>query len=1525
MVLKLTGEDEVRSTPLISLPKAGDEAHSQEFADAQGMKMHVTLGEKSPGADVLSTSVSSQNSIAYRKIMADQDTLDKLQTQTDVLQSVLQTDPKLVTNDLVNVVQGLSMIELESPDLSTIVEEKYAKRYTETAAANLDNDVLDEAMAEDPEGSHETLDRTERVAFKANYINKIGDTLSQRFQDSSWFDAAWDFTERVVPFVEWYQKQNAVGEAKDFTTSILPGGNLEEQYAYLWGLSDPKEFKTAVDATIAELSDRNMQVAMSWVEGLKSYGSSDAYLDSALALVDVASSATTPLKVLKGAMKAAVKTATKSPKDLAKIAAALGKNADSAVIKNIEDISSGDFLGGGIRRAKDLENSVPSISSPDKLLVGADNVPQAAYVRLKEALLGRAELAQRFLFEPNLIDRATPEELAQYRDILLDDYVKANPSTQKNVIDVRVSQEADVGNVYTAEVVLGQRDGTLFQNEAHAKLYFSRWIKGTDDYRIEQVGEGFQIVIPKTVDETKFLTDLKLGTTQKTPEGLANTFGWFRSPNYSVSRENELARSTAVTSHELASDLFSKLAEPFQRLPKKDFAELEEMMVVNRDKQKYYENFNQFTEAFYSRYKKNPSVEQVDTYFAYVQINDLDLVVRDLDWYKQKARLGLEEITLRGVEEPFEGKVIDRLPYGSKDRFSVSIEKDGVLGKPVSSRFIGETQKAQIDKLVEEGYKIVQVGNQALKVGDRYAGFVVVKDMKRSRVGVKNVDRKAGGHQVHKYPYYIKQGKMSADEDSTLYRGDTTLFNAANEKEAREVLESLEVARQKLVAKDPTAIKYIKDNIPISLKKFMGAIKSGEIDINTPFVVTKKGVRTIDTGAYSKYTQLHDLSKNEHNLSGQITGRYGGERSEAPIDIIRSEADTKFMVDTAPFLSPMDTLRMTSNNMLSVRVMNDYTISTNQNFLREFGDILVGSKEEQRASGVSLLMEPQFKAGADPQKIAYAKNVSRAYNNLMNHGTAFDRKLETLKEKTLSSIMPKFGPRGKQWVEDRMYSRNPDPASFLRSTAFNFKLGLFNIQQLFIQSNQMVNVAAIAGANGLRGGAVYPLFRAGLLSSSEAVIKRLAKSAEAVGLMKADEFAESMGLYKKSGFNQIGGDVAYLDDIAAPEVRDGMTKQGVKKFLSWGRTPFREGERLVRVAAWNAAYLERKAVLKGMKITRRDEAVILQRAKDLAGNMSRESNAHWQKGYGAVATQFMGYQARIMEQMLGKKLTRPEKIRLFTTYAAVYGVPTAMGSVAGIIPVRDIAQNTLYQMGIDPNENPAIETALDGFVSPVLEMIFGDEKNFSGRYGPQGLPTLYDLFREDKDWADVLLGASGGIALQTMTDSIPIMQGMASEFSDFEGGYYNLTADDFLAPLRNISTVDNAAKLYNVWNFGVWANKNEVDIMKMDLPQAVTAAITGLQPAAIEDSFAKLRATKDWKAHIQSTQKEIIKEYRQIMKMDDGSTRESMVRKLKARMQLEGFSLREQAQTWRYAADHEMMTDVFFENYEKLPARKGTK
>jgi len=245
----------------------------------------------------------------------------------------------------------------------------------------------------------------------------------------------------------------------------------------------------------------------------------------------------------------------------------------------------------------------------------------------------------------------------------------------------------------------------------------------------------------------------------------------------------------------------------------------------------------------------------------------------------------------------------------------------------------------------------------------------------------------------------------------------------------------------------------------------------------------------------------------------------------------------------------------------------------------------------------------------------------------------------------------------------------------------------------------------------------------------------------------------------------------------------------------------------------------------------------------------------------------------------------------------------------------------MYEMGMDPND-PAAKPFIDGFVSAFTNFAFGKDWNIASSYGPGGLPTFYDFFRGDKEFSDLLLGASGGIVADILSQSWEGLVALRSETEDFEGGIYNLVAEDVINVLRNITTFDSAHKIYQVYNAGRWMSKNGYDIAKMELPDAVFAAITGLQPASIEQAFSKRDAAKSLKKQREEAMFDFIKRLKNARRMESGETRERVIRQLKAEMETWGFTGFEKSQINKRAWDSKTLEDISLEQFDKEMKRK---
>jgi hypothetical protein len=938
----------------------------------------------------------------------------------------------------------------------------------------------------------------------------------------------------------------------------------------------------------------------------------------------------------------------------------------------------------------------------------------------------------------------------------------------------------------------------------------------------------------------------------------------------------------------------------------------------------------EFEDAYYQMFNKAPTYEQIDAYMAFKQYYDLDWLVRDLDVFKQKAVLGVEKITVASGKDTvtFEGKEVKSLPRGSKTPFRFAIIDDkGMVqnGDSKFSAYMKDSDWKRVDQLIADGYKVVQAYEGRTEIAEEMVNFVLVRNFKRDRVGIMNLNYKEGSRVIQKHPYYIKQPNVALSNGRGRYNGDQTLVNARSAEEAADILKHMETVRKMIVNRTPGVRRYFDENLPMwTLKQFMKAVKDKTIDLNVPFQVTRTGQRTIDSGNVVENLRKEGLTirdfttDDEFDLSRQVNGRFLGERDEVNMKVYGSEKGKIFEVPDSPVLSPVEALRVSMSNMVDTHVIHDYRLASSRNYTKEFADILEGDRTNFDTEGLSYIFEPRYRSGADANRVKVAEGVRTSILALFNNKTIVERQIDMYKEKLVGSIRSKFGNDTAQWVEDKALPMASNADVAMRAFAFHTKMGFFNIRQFFLQSTTMVNVVAISPLHGVKGAqAVMPLTLAAISKKefTKGFAKRLSKT---MGISE-DEFTEMVDTYRRSGFSTVGGDVAYLDNLIPPKLHKGKLKKTVGEVLELGGSPFRGGERIARTMAYATAYSERKAAVKGKALTRADEAWILQRAKDMTGNMTRDSNAAYQRGYGAIVTQFFSYQMRLMEQMMSKKLTNMEKARLFTGMGAVYGFPVAAGMTVGVVPVREWLKDILATEGIQ-YDNTVAEPFMDGFAATILEAMSGMDLNVSEKFGPGGIPTFYDLLKGDSDLSELLLGASGGIIGDTIADTQPIIKGIISSFDFNDQTNFPILMADLIEPLRNISTVNNAVKLQEAIATGKWISQNENVLTDISLKEAVAGAITGLDPERVSDAFNQLEALSVRKERQASLKKEMIADYKRgIIALRDGNQEDAA--KYFSRVKAAGvrgdFNINQMRDMYLQAASSEPLDESVLRSYEQ--------
>lgn len=1454
-------EPEQEEGQLQLYPEKDYTTYNDTYVDTKSNRFALVLGQDSPGTDVLTNAITTGDQDRWAQILKLKQDQQNSQQRNDIIREIATNrDPaSLPTQDEINIVTSLADDQLYSSDLSTILEENYSRLYTDTISSIDENVLVPEAQAENEDATMEVLDRAQFAQQRTLIAQDKLENVNKRYEDAGMLEKGWAFVKGAIPGYTWWKTADRIDEAP--TVSLLSGSNLGEQVSYLYSLP-PAEFKATLDKAVDELSQDNVVLAQQFAQAVVSYSSSDEQLNDLFDVADIADIATMGLtatgKLAKGVAKAG-RGIINNPKNIARQAAEIGANKTSSIASVVEDTVAGDFQGLTKTSAPDIEARLPSIFAPQKAFTGRSSLESAANNRLRETIMRSSELVKDFFNQGTLIDRLEPEQLKMAANEAFDKISDTFTNVQHHIIDSQIIPASDATLTNTAQAVVkfGKKDGTMFSSETSAQNFASKYIGlKTNDFTIEQSGVGgFYVQVTKPIADVGSFRSLEIPTELKSPDSMSNQFlRSMRSADYLVSEPQVRARGAVVHGQEFLAEYISKITEPFRGKPKQWVSEMDRVFKSNRTDRKYYNTIDEFEKNFLSINGKAPSEDQAAAYFTYVQLNDLDWIIRDADIVKQKRRLGGERLTFKIMNdkgEPtlksFDGVVKENLPYDSKSPYTVKVVDGGKVTDSKSSRFFGEAQRQKFDDLLEKGYKVVLDPSETT--------YYLVKDFKRDTIPMGTLNRVEGGHNEYRYQHFIKQPRVKTGADRvSRYTGDQSLFVATTERQAKEIAGLFEKARVLYKNKDPNAKKFIEDNLPISYAEWTKKIVTGDIDVNLPIISTGHGQRTADLRDLSNdFEFFDDSARSEHNVFAQVGGRYTTERAETALDVLASENGVVFRTDLEPMLDPLETLRTSTGSMLDVRLVNDYKAKSVQDWVQEFGSLLDANHNQILANPMYYLRNPVYRQGVDGNKRIIAENVRNTILSLDNQYDSTSAAFQNWKEKIISSVYDKAGLTGAEYAKGALEAATDAP-TFLRRVAFDLKLGLFNPKQLFLQASSVVNVVSIAGAKGIAGTRAMPLMKMALRTENPEVLNGIFNKFGKLTGWKKDEFLDMVSSFKQSGFATVSNDVAFLDDFRPKTM-------GNKKVFEYHTMFFKEGERTAREAAWATAYREWKDKNPGKMMSRFDQGAILSRAKNLTTNMTRDSNAAWQKGWASVATQFMGYQARFMEQLWdgglfqsGRKLSAVEKRRLMFGMSVMYGAPVIGGGTAAF-PLRDYLRDWMASEGV-VYDDTALEPFIDGIVPSIFEAMSGQDMNWSEAYGPNGLPLFSDILNEDATWYDVLGGASGSVMSDLAGSTAKAVSDIWNDGAD---STWPVLAQDLIEPLKNISTVNSGVKLYEAINTKRYLSRKGTHLTNISLDEAITSAIFGVNPDRVSEAYSQIAAIRANKEVIQEYQNEVQK------------------------------------------------------------------
>jgi hypothetical protein len=1022
----------------------------------------------------------------------------------------------------------------------------------------------------------------------------------------------------------------------------------------------------------------------------------------------------------------------------------------------------------------------------------------------------------------------------------------------------------------------GDLNARPFESRAAADLYLREIYKlSPDEAQVAQQGNSFYIQVQKFIDETtEGVRRANITPKNSTPVSMVNMLlNRVRTSEDLLADFQRNNRHVATHAPQVLNKLLREQIDSTARqLTKQQRKNVEEILRVNRDelnpslgpnkRGNFYQTDADFEAVYQSRFNRLPTEAEVAHYFNYTRLSDFDYTIRNLAMYRDKGRLGLEQFSFHHTDshgnmvssKSFEGKELQSFPWGGQNGGILVVDSKGetrFLYKHGKDAAVDATARETVDKLVKErGFKVIQLFNptkRELSEVDFLKGkvseqihFVVTDSSSRKPIAFQQLEYRPGGHSIYLDDWYVKQPQLQVGQAGRLhYYGDNAVMNFATEAEAVKYAERMDIARVMLKNNDSRLQSFLAANIPYHEDDFRKMFMKGHLDLDTPIVHSRSGASTFDTVSSLKpeYRDMVDATKSEYNLAGSIDSSFTADRNLV-LDSVKERGN--FMaIAPGRQLDPYEALNQGLGQAVRNLWMNDYKIQAVQSWIEEFGDVMKPRFKELSNNPMFFLYNPQWnEAVVDKARLAAAKASQRSIVNFVGARSELGGQIQFLQNKMMDSVYGKLGQDKAQFFGDHLLPAIKDPASYVRAVAFHSKLGMFNPIQLFVQMQSLSNVMAIAGpGHGLPGAAAAFLMRRMAHTTEPAVVSKFADMASNLGWQR-DHFLEMYDTFRKTGLYEVAGEAALRDDVFDPK----LFRSTIGAWLDKGTMFFNEGERAVRLTAFATAYREYKAANPLVALGNREIGEIMSRADTLSASMTRASAASWQNGLLSIPTQFVAFNARIMEQFFSKRLSTAEKLRMAGTYSALYGVPSTIGAAVGVWPFYDDIREAAMKRGIDLS--PAYMKALtEGIPSTVFSVITGKDYNFSQRYAPGGTTMFRDLIRGDKSAMETLGGPSASIIGDIVATTYPIARGFG-QLIQGKSEQFPTRHEDWLSLINNSSTASLVTRVYTAMAYGKYVTKNNVQVGDMDNMDAVMS-ILGVTPQQITDTYIMAKAGKE--------------------------------------------------------------------------------
>lgn len=1515
--------------------------------------------------NVLMSAITSNDLGRYQTQAVVSEYEREINLRRDALRNYIANRKGDVTQQELDIVRNMPIAKLKDSNL--VLEEMYARNHIDKSTQELfQNAAFGEYLQQNNKEALDQINQAQTILTTKEYLQKKLEDVEARIKQQTYVQTGADYAASLVPFLSTYRFTNLL---KGVGTPYIPGTNREDQYTQLY-LNSPADAAKMIDQATEYLASKNLHQAREFLQGAMQFSSSDKVMANVTLGADIAT-----LPVAR-AMKNVLSFASARSVTQGNLLNSVGQTTQAALADVIQQL---DTKAANAVQGTQGWNQIKAWTSPifdiNALRTNASgNLSHNQALRLKESLEFNAQSILKGVFnDTNFVDRsiARPEVLNAALDEELRMFNVRYPNMNNAVLNVYPSTPVNrLANVEQVTFEVGDRTGALFDFSTQADLAAKDIYKFKDYKVVEADGGKWKIQVNKNIDEANasVFNQIMVETNHQTPGGLINTYaGALRSFEDTVAQDTIRQHKVAQYGSSAMTALIKSRAEDIGALPR---ASKNDLVSFLRNQQVTLNptsnvpgvssrTLPEFERDWFQYHNRVPTEQETRAYFTYLQLHSADLMSRNLAVYTSKARIGLENFSLKldnviengqaikvNMKDVIEGKVVPTIHFDNRGREVGHVliwDRDPNLVRRTNTVTPGFGDQT-IQSMINEGYKIIQLshnGSNALRempLGDivnrivrdgPHIDYVMTKEFGNSPIPLTQVPYRDGFH--IQYPdrgYFVRQPNLASyggNRPQTYYYGDNNVLHFDTRQQAEAYTTHLNRARELLAAGDDVGLRaYLAQHLPYTYNDFTRQFsqRGGPLNHNTPFYVTEMNQTVQEAHKIGDaFPGFVDAKNSVYNLyNGEVNLKFAQERGELLNTIERTGTVNNPVLQLRParIMDPVEVMNRITSDFARGRYIGDLKARAVTEFMAEFHTAYKQPFDVLMQNPIQHIINGNFDKSAPKELLAEARNSRRAIINMLRLQDDFNKTVNHVLESVAGTIGDNATNRivnAANYVDPLLLGAVKTPMQFFKNVAFTANMSMFNPIQFFKQLNTYVSMAGIAGPVNTAQAMFGATTMRALEATSETRIIRDAMSRAVEWGWDRNHFLEAYEGGKKIGFFNVGKEHAYLADYLQPKVVTSDTQ----KFLDHSAIFFNEGEKLTRYGAWNAAYLEWRRANPTRAFT--DSVAkneVLPRADLLNNNMSQASLAPWQTGSLSGTAQFFGYATRMTEQLLGSRLTASEKLRMVTAMSLAYGIPvgTVGATLGGFGPIHQLYYDALRARGIATDENKVMQVVNEGIPSAVLEWATGTKFNVKDSYGPSGNPFIKDFLTDDKGfWGKVdLLGGAGVKTTRQALGTVGTLLGVSGEklVSLATGKDPNrvLEPQDFVDVLENFGTFNQARKLYYGLNYMEYHTKNEQVLMKnVTAAQAVINSVFGLEPQAIADYHNTIRNLKNEA----DAKKDVLKQAEQYFNLwtqsNDLATRERNENRMRALFVLGGIQP-DEASRWMYQMTKRNMTTV---------------